>query len=379
MHIPKSVNYAFTILLIGFILILLLGQLLGQPVLIFVETDSMEPALEPGDGYVAVPNMFAGEIEEGDVILFDAQELHDGEPTTHRVEEVTEEGYITKGDANPFTDQDGPEPVVAEGQVMSVALQPTGDLLVIPQLGVAVETVSGVTEGVAEPVADALGFEALEGDQIGLMVLGAGLVLLIVSMVFEGGTAVRSRIRQRKGLLQNVFVIIAILTLVVIIPLNVSMLMPSGVYSFEIVSSSEPSETAGVIEAGNSEEIQYVMQNNGHLPVIAFLEPAGPGVEIQDEPFHISRQSSIEVGVTMHAPEETGPHLRMVQEHRYLMVLPPSLIATLHEIHPFAALLGINVAVTVLVALLTVGTLGTGRDRTRERTRNTSGIDSIFR
>ncbi|TKX51714.1 signal peptidase I, partial [Halorubrum sp. SP3] len=70
-----------------------------------------------------VPPAIAGDIEEGDVVTFEAQELQGGGLTTHRVVDETDQGYITRGDANPFTDQDGPEPPVQESQIAAVALE----------------------------------------------------------------------------------------------------------------------------------------------------------------------------------------------------------------------------------------------------------------
>ena len=44
----------FTVLLI--MLFLILGSVLGQPITLgYVETESMSPTLEPGDGFIAVP------------------------------------------------------------------------------------------------------------------------------------------------------------------------------------------------------------------------------------------------------------------------------------------------------------------------------------
>ncbi|KPN31210.1 signal peptidase I [Halolamina pelagica] len=123
---------------------LLLGQVLGTPVLLgYVETGSMEPTLEPGDGFVAVPAAVTGDVEEGDVIVFRAEELQGGGLTTHRVVGETERGYITRGDANPFTDQDGNEPPVKEGQIVAEALQIGGSVVVIPNLGTLVTGLQG--------------------------------------------------------------------------------------------------------------------------------------------------------------------------------------------------------------------------------------------
>ncbi len=72
---------------------LIVGQLLGQPVLLgFVETGSMEPTIETGDGFVAVPSDLTGDPEPGDVVVFDAEELEGGGLTTHRIVEETEQG-----------------------------------------------------------------------------------------------------------------------------------------------------------------------------------------------------------------------------------------------------------------------------------------------
>jgi signal peptidase len=42
----------------------------------------MQPTLDTGDGFVAIPEAVAGEIEEGDVITFRAEELQGGGLTT---------------------------------------------------------------------------------------------------------------------------------------------------------------------------------------------------------------------------------------------------------------------------------------------------------
>jgi signal peptidase len=81
----------------------------------------MEPTLEPGDGFVAVPAELAGPIDDGDVIVFEAETIQGGGLTTHRVVDETDRGFITRGDANPFTDQDDSEPPVKRAQVVAKA------------------------------------------------------------------------------------------------------------------------------------------------------------------------------------------------------------------------------------------------------------------
>lgn len=92
----------------------------------------MSPNLEPGDGFIAVPIQLAGPIEPGDVVAFDAKVLHGGGLTTHRVVDETAAGFITKGDANAVTDQDGSEPPVKRGQDVAVAYQFGGTVVSTP-------------------------------------------------------------------------------------------------------------------------------------------------------------------------------------------------------------------------------------------------------
>ncbi len=72
----QAVEDAFTLLAVLVVLSLVIGQLLGQPILLgYVTSGSMSPTLNTGDAFVAVPAPVAGEIEPGDVIVFEAVEL----------------------------------------------------------------------------------------------------------------------------------------------------------------------------------------------------------------------------------------------------------------------------------------------------------------
>ena len=354
-------------LLIGFILLLLVSQLLGQPAIVFVETGSMAPTLQPNDGYLAVPEMLAGEPEVGDVILFQSQNLGGGELTTHRVVEITDEGYITQGDANPFTDQDGDEPPVSEGQIKSVALTVGDGIVVIPGLGASVTAVRSVGTAIQNVVLVPLGLD-IEVTTLSTAAMVTGLVLFVYGTV-TGATDKRQRSRTRGGIFENAIIVNAVLALVVIIALNISMLLPSGVYQYEILSSESPTDNPQIIPVGGESEVTYAMQNSGYLPVVVFLEAAGDGVAVSDAQIYVPRRSTVETSITMQAPDQTGSYLRFVREYRYLVVLPPSLIASLHTIHPIVAIAGINLFVGSVVVGVFVATVGTDRLRLRSRKR----------
>src|SRR6056297_2022671 len=181
--------------LAGFVLVLALvvGALVGQPVLLsFVESGSMSPTIEEGDGMVAIPEQVAGDVEQGDVIVFQSQEIRGGELTTHRIVDETERGYITRGDANPFTDQDGGEPPVTDEQVHATAWQVDGQVVTIPHLGTVSTTIGRWVDGVSGAVTGALGVRTGVGST------SAAAALFVLSVLWYGVETVRDRRRTTR-------------------------------------------------------------------------------------------------------------------------------------------------------------------------------------
>jgi len=89
---------ATAITIIGFTVILLF--LVGiRPYA--VQTGSMEPEIMTGSLCFVNQNVSFSEIHEGDIVAF---RLDGGMLVTHRVKEVREDGFVTKGDANNTED-----------------------------------------------------------------------------------------------------------------------------------------------------------------------------------------------------------------------------------------------------------------------------------
>ncbi len=348
---------------------LLLGQVLGTPVLLgYVETGSMEPTLEPGDGFVAVPAAVAGDVEEGDVIVFRAEELQGGGLTTHRVVGETERGYVTRGDANPFTDQDGDEPPVKEGQIVAEALQIGGSVVVIPNLGTLVTGLQGAFTAVQQRLAVMTGSRALLGTQ-GLAYLLLGLsALLYLYDVLAGDGEERDRDRDRsrdQGLSPGLVVLV--LAGVLVASATAAMVVPAGTQQFGVVSAEFASENPTVIEQGGSATLPYTVPNAGLVPVVAYVEPGSDGVAIEPQRVRVGGRSEATVEMTLSAPPETGYYRRFVTEHRYIALLPVPVIDALYEVHPWLPILAIDAALAGAVALLGLLVLGGRRVRVRRR------------
>lgn len=369
MSLRRSLRLAVTLAVVLVAVSLVAGNLLGQPILLsYVETGSMEPTMNAGDGFVAVPPSIAGEVETGDVVTFRAEEIQGGGLTTHRVVEETERGYITRGDANPFTDQDNDEPPVRSEQIVAVAWQPGGSVLTIPHLGTAVETLQGSIQTLQVRLAGLFGTRSLLGLQgLTYLLLGATVVLYVLDLYLSDG---ESRERDRgRDTGTSTRLLVAAMALGLVLAATAAMAAPAGSQEFTIVSAEFESESQFVIEQGTSTSIEYPVGNSGFIPIVAYLEPGGEGVDVQPRELRVESHSVENTTLTLSAPPETGAYRRYVVEHRYLAVLPPSTIRTLYGVHPWLPVIAIDALIAVPFYLVGVRLLGTGRIRSRSRER----------
>ena len=371
--VRRIIGLAVTVLVAVVLFALVLGYVLGQPVLLsYVETGSMEPTIAEGDGFIAIPSAIAGPVETGDVVVYEAQEHEGGGLTTHRVVDETEQGYVTKGDANFVTDQDGNEPHVTDGQITAKALQFDGEVVTIPHLGTAVTAFQGALESIQETGGSLMGAESLLG-AVGLsylLLLGGFLIIVLSTRMDSADTAnrVRTHTRSRGESFDGKLVVIGLAVLLCVVA-TVTMVAMSGTVEFGIVSAESDSEAEHVVRAGETVGETYELHGGGVLPTIAIVEEASDGVSIEKEPTRLQRGESTNVTVNVTAPEETGYYLQSFGEYRYFAVLPTSVIGTLHDVHPWLALATTTGVVVTLFTLPFALLVGTDRIRTRDKRR----------
>ena len=322
----------------------MLGVYLGQPVLLsFVETGSMQPTLDPGDGFIAIPSPVAGEAETGDVVTFDAQEIEGGGLTTHRVVDETDRGYITQGDNNPFTDQDGGEPTVQDADIVATAATFGDSVIVIPHLGTGAMAFQSAVESVQTSLSTTFGLRSLQGTQgIAYLLFGLSVVAYVVDWYLTANTReTRERSRTRDDGV-SVVAIFLLLALVLMATATAAMVVPAGTQEYGVVSADFESDSPTVIEQGTSEQIDYIVPNAGLIPVYAYVSPASPEVDVESDQIAVGSRDEATTTVTLTAPDDTGYYRMFVQEHRYLAVLPPAVIDELYQIHPWVPLVVIN-------------------------------------
>ncbi len=352
------------------VLALVIGQVTGTPMLLgYVETGSMAPTMEPGDGFVAVPAAIAGSVDQGDVVTFEAEELQGGGLTTHRVVGETDRGYVTRGDANPFTDQDGGEPPVKEAQIVAHALQINGQVISIPHLGTAVTAIQEAFTSVQRRMAAITGMRSLLGGQgLAYLLLGLSVALYVVDLFIDEKEKDRNRSRDRDDGIDE-WVIVAVLALILIGSATAAMTVPAGTQSFGVVSAEFDSDRPTVIPAGETSTIDYQIPNGGLVPTHVYVEPASEGVSVADSYNRVPGRSSVTTSITLEAPPETGYYRRFVAEHRYLAILPEPIVSGLYSVHPWVPILVIDGLLALVIFGLGRGLLQGRRVRLRSRSR----------
>jgi signal peptidase len=355
------------VLLVGCVLALVAGQVLGQPMLLsYVTSESMAPTIQTGDGFVAVPAAVAGPVEEGDVIVFDAEQIQGGGLTTHRIVEATEQGFITRGDNNPFTDQDSGEPPVKREQIVAVAWQPGSDPIVVPYIGIVVEGVQGVLETLQFRLAGLFGSRALLGTQ-GLAYLIFGLTIVLYGLdVYFSKDRRRDRARERDSGLSSRLVI-GVMAAALVLAATATMVAPAGPQSYQIISSEFDSERSDVIRQGTTETLQFTVGNGGQVPVYVFFEEGSENIDIEPQQLRVDGTDQRNGTLTLTAPPETGAYRLFLTEHRYLALLPQSHVQALYTIHPWLPIVVIDALIGVPFYLVGVTLVGTGRVRRRSR------------
>lgn len=353
------VQKSITAILVIIAVALVVGQLLGQPLLLgYVATGSMEPTLAVGDGFIAIPPALAGGISPDDVITYQAQSIDGGGPTTHRVVGTTDEGYVTQGDANPFTDQSAGEPPVNDAQILAVVLQINGEVVVLPSLGVAANAIqSGISSG-----ANLFGVGA--AGQIGVATTGFGMVLIAVTLIYGFVTSERQRTdtrsTRRSGVVSGRLILIGII-LVLTLPIMTSMVLPTDTTTVKLLSTAPSvANDQERIAAGGSINVSYVVENTQYIPKVIIIEPASSGIEVANGTAAVSHGESKQATLTVTAPTERGTFSRSYSETHYLHVLPTPVIELLHTINPFVTMLIISLLATLPVVGVYVLLFGTG-------------------
>jgi signal peptidase I, archaeal type len=361
------VGTVITVVLVVIAVFVLGSIVAGYPAPVsYVETDSMQPQLDPNDGFVGVPRPLAGDISQGDVVTYRAKQIGGGGLTTHRIIDRTDEGYITKGDNNGFNDTAAGEPPVKRAQIELVAVQNQGELIVIENIGevtLAIQSFLGA-------VIAAIGLESIGATNPGVLVTVVGLVLVVGGEAYDAVTADNKRSISRsladRDRIDSRLVLIGLLV-VVSLPLLSVMMLPSGTTDMSILGTESPAtDDPSQAAPGNFSKSNLSFENPQPVPMVLIVEPASDGLDIYNQTRFVGAGETASATVRVHAPAETGWAVRVRSEQYYLPLLPPSVIHGLHSIHPILALTAVLSVIWIPTGIIYWFTVGFGYIKLRD-------------
>lgn len=343
----------------------------------YVETDSMKPTLQPGDGFVLLPKALSSPPESGDVIVFRAQNLGGGGLTTHRVVGETNRGYITQGDNNNAPDQAGSEPPVKQAQIVGQPLQVGGKIVVLPQIRSAVTVVNDVLASTRANIILLLGSPEISQTQFRLGVAGGLFILYVLESLRDKiRVSKRSKSTQRNITREyedgySLHTILLGLTAIVILATTMVMVVPSGPEKYNIGVGRGASDNPNLASPGERVEFTHGIGGSSTLPLVVHVK-GGAGVDVTPKQVELQRGETANISATAQTPSSIGYHQFFVVEQYYLPLLPADVLIELYQIHPWLPIIIIDLIVAIPYYVISRYMLPEKKGRTRLRSRERS-------
>ncbi len=323
-----------TLLAVVFLLLSVTGFILDRPVLIsYVTSDSMTPTLNKGDLFLINP---FSKGRTGDIIVFKMN----GHWTVHRIYAETSEGYITKGDNNVATDQQGgrsdairKEDVV--GTVVTIFDKP----IKIPYVGMYIQEFSKSTKNL----------------YIAIVVIVLGSILLTA-----GG---KDRVRKRKKRVVKVkyktlYTIVSAVTIAIIL---ISIVATWGTVGFNYASTLAGGQKEGWYLPNTEFDRPIVIENKAFYPMYYILSPKGDRIALDKTDFMLMRNEKESINVHVKVPANTKIYYEQIDVYTYPPLLPTDLIKRLWNLNPYLPLVAFSIEIAGVLAIVYFAT-GSGEE-----------------
>ena len=323
-----------TLLAVVFLLVSVTGFILDRPVLIsYVTSDSMTPTLNKGDLFLINP---FSKGKTGDIIVFKMN----GHWTVHRIYAETSEGYITKGDNNVATDQQGgrsdairKEDVV--GTVVTIFDKP----IKIPYIGMYIQEFSKSTKNL----------------YIAIVVIVLGSILLTA-----GG---KDRVRKRKKRVVKVkyktlYTIVSAVTIAIIL---ISIVATWGTVGFNYASTLAGGQKEGWYLPNTEFDRPIVIENKAFYPMYYILSPKGDRIALDKTDFMLMRNEKENINVHVKVPANTKIYYEQIDVYTYPPLLPTDLIKRLWNLNPYLPLVAFSIEIAGVLAIVYFAT-GSGEE-----------------
>jgi signal peptidase I len=300
----------------------------GAMGLAYVTSNSMEPTLRLGDGFLVWP---VRAVPVGEIIVFRPVVLQ-ADRVVHRIVGRSADGYVTRGDNSAGTDQAAGEPPVTPDRIIGRVVSAGGNPIRIPHLG-------GLSS-----LARSLLRERLS------LLAGSTLALSLLLFLWDYLRPGRHRPLRTRWRVRHLYTAGAGVAMLVILT---ALLMGSGVRSVEYLVSQNPSPDLNHVKQGEGGLVRLPVSNPGMVPVWHFSRALPPG-QVVRAPERLAPGADESLTIRLGPQERLGWHRAYVQVYHYPPLLPRRAVAALHQLNPYVA-----IASGLLVLLVLFGALST--------------------
>lgn len=308
----KRLLGAVTWLLVAFSVTILMGGLMGRPVLLAaVPTGSMVPVLKPGDLIPVLPYL-GTRLHIGDIVVFRTE--NDRNWIVHRIVGGDDrEGFITRGDANPSADPYR----VFRRHVVGKVPSPGGRTLTIPRAGLLSQERGPLSNPAIAVVALAVGLylvftDAREG--LRALRLGSGPAL------YRPGPSSRVVLAVYGGLCLLAFLVTFV---------TLSSLGKRYEAEYRVVASqSTKLQVPGVLTRGTVKTDSVTVRNPSFVPLVMAFDSSDPATVW--EPAWVVVGPRQERTVSLHISAQREGRTRvLLRQAVFLPLLPTGLLQAL--------------------------------------------------
>ena len=304
---------------LGLVLVAAVAAAVWLPVQpVYATSDSMAPAIGAGDLYFVVEGATVG---PGDVVTYEATGPRG--LVTHRVVGETTAGFVTKGDANPSTDQAAGFPAVDRSRVVGRVLEVGGRPVVVRGAG---------------------GLYAALAVRPSLLTFGSLLLAALLLFSRRPATPVPDRQVVYAGDVLGPLFVGGLMVCLLFV------LWGASTHDLVFVAAQGGATATHTVPVGEAATRTVAVETH-HLPLTTVIVEA-EGVAVVDR---TPTPSGAELDVAVPALDRPGVYRASVAVATYPATLPRAVIERLHARHWLAAAMATVAPVYLPLSLLAIG------------------------
>ncbi|HHW00712.1 MAG TPA: signal peptidase I [Clostridiaceae bacterium] len=300
----------------------------------YVYSESMEPTIMTNDGFILIRSET---YKTGDIITFKPKVLE--QPyVTHRIIDITSNGeYITKGDNNIMTDQQGGEPPLQNNQVIGKALCIFDRPIILPGLGLMSQKMQK------------LNIFTLISVMIVIYALG-----FVLDMIFNREN--NRKIKKKKIRLLDIAPFFdPVFFLICVLVITNTLIIGQSIKSWKMEEISYVVVSRKGLPnpvPGEKFERTRSLENSSIIPYYTVLEPIDGNMTIEPRILLMNPKENTDYLVSITAPEELGYYVHKIGIKTYPKLISQKLLEQLYSKNPFVPLIIIFFPGIMLVIVL---------------------------